>query len=51
MTDTRWLDVIARLPAEDPIDIDPILGTPTHPRSSQPASGPGTRRSPTSASA
>jgi hypothetical protein len=26
MTDTRWLDVIARLPAEDPIDIDPILG-------------------------
>jgi hypothetical protein len=31
MTDTRWLDVIARLPAENPIDIDPILGTPTTP--------------------
>ncbi len=26
MTDTRWLDVIARLPAEDPLDIDPLLG-------------------------
>jgi hypothetical protein len=28
MTDTRWLDVIARLPAEDPPDLDALLGLP-----------------------
>jgi hypothetical protein len=37
MTDTRWLDVISRLTAEDPIDIDPILGAPTAPPPAPPA--------------
>jgi hypothetical protein len=26
MSDPRWLDVIARLQAEDPLDLDPLLG-------------------------
>jgi hypothetical protein len=45
MTDTRWLDVIARLSAEDPVDIDPLLGhvPPPPPPAGAPADAPAIR--------